>query len=74
MPNPYGLPVYLVRLKGQREYEQQPATSVEDAARKFIHYAEITKGVVEVLAPDKDRDLDLPVEYPVRGNPRVTIK
>src|SRR5262245_39533965 len=68
MPNQYGLPVFLVRRKGDEEYERQPASSIEEAVRNFIVYAEVNPGqIVEALRPGADPLTDEPFTYTVKG-------
>lgn len=75
MPNPDGLPVFLAREKGQKHWEKQPATSVEDAARRFIRNANVKSGkTIEVLGPDQDPERDTPFAYQTKGNLRRVIK
>lgn len=75
MPNPHGLPVFLVREQGQARFERQPARSHEEAVRKFIRYAAIKSGkVVEVLKDGQDPEIDEPVIFKTIGKPCVTIK
>ncbi len=74
MPNPYGLPVFLVRLKGTSEWEEQPATSIEQAARKFARYADVKSGVVEALPAGADPDATQPATYRIRRYLRTIIK
>ena len=75
LPNQYGLPVFLVRRKGDEEYERQPANSLEEAVRDFVMYAEVRPGqIVEALRPGADPLTDEPFTYSVKGNGRRTIK
>jgi len=63
MPNPFKLPVYLVREPGG-QWERQPAMSVTDAASKFCQYANVKPGkTVEVISPGQDPATDAPFVY-----------
>lgn len=74
MPNPQNLPVFLVRRKGDADYEKQPARSVEEAVRKFVNYASVKSGIVEALRPDQDLTRDRPFTYEIKGKHRGLIK
>lgn len=75
MPNPFNQPVWFVRVKGQEEFERQPARSMEEAVRKFVRYANVRSGsVVEALAGNKDPAKDKPSEFRIQGQPKGFIK
>lgn len=75
LPNEFGYPVFLVRRKGDEEYELQPARSIEEAVRDFILYASVKPGqIVEALNPGSNPAKDRPFTYPVKGNCKRAIR
>ena len=72
LPNPHGLPVFLVRRRGDTEYERQPARSIESAVCEFVKYASVKAGMtLEVLSPGMDPLKDKPFTYQAKGKGKI---
>jgi len=75
MPNTFHLPVFLVRRKGDANYETQPARSIEDAVRRFVKYADVKPGTtLEALRDGQDPATEKPCTFKAAGKSRVAIK